>query len=143
MAAIARAERVDPLLNAIAAPTFESARADAARGRSGAFAGVPTFIKDTDTVAGVPMRYGSRGLPSTPADKTSPCAKQFLSTGVISLGKTTTPEFGWKGVTDSPLTGVTVNPWNARLTPGGSSGGAAVAASRRSSSATSIARWPP
>ena len=44
------------------------------------------------------------------------------------LGKTTTPEFGWKGVTDSPLTGVTRNPWDAERTPGGSSGGAAVAA---------------
>ena len=44
------------------------------------------------------------------------------------LGKTTTPEFGWKGVTDSPLTGITRNPWNPKMTPGGSSGGAAVAA---------------
>ncbi len=48
--------------------------------------------------------------------------------GAIILGKTTTPEFGWKGVTDSPLTGITRNPWDKRLTPGGSSGGAAVAA---------------
>jgi aspartyl-tRNA(Asn)/glutamyl-tRNA(Gln) amidotransferase subunit A len=48
--------------------------------------------------------------------------------GAVFLGKTTTPEFGWKGVTDSPLTGVTRNPWDTRLTPGGSSGGAAVAA---------------
>ncbi|MEI7969896.1 MAG: amidase family protein [Betaproteobacteria bacterium] len=48
--------------------------------------------------------------------------------GAILLGKTTTPEFGWKGVTDSPLSGTTVNPWNTRMTPGGSSGGAAVAA---------------
>jgi aspartyl-tRNA(Asn)/glutamyl-tRNA(Gln) amidotransferase subunit A len=48
--------------------------------------------------------------------------------GAVFLGKTTTPEFGWKGVTDSPLTGITVNPWDTRLTPGGSSGGAAVAA---------------
>jgi amidase len=125
VAAIARAERADPLLNAIAAPTFESARADAARGRSGAFAGVPTFIKDTDTVAGVPMRYGSRGLPSTPADKTSPCAKQFLSTGVISLGKTTTPEFGLTGTTEPLLHGPTHNPWKLGFSSGGSSGGSA------------------
>jgi aspartyl-tRNA(Asn)/glutamyl-tRNA(Gln) amidotransferase subunit A len=47
--------------------------------------------------------------------------------GAVILGKTTTPEFGWKGVTDSPLTGLTVNPWNTAVTPGGSSGGAAVA----------------
>ncbi|WP_277924645.1 amidase family protein [Anabaena lutea] len=44
------------------------------------------------------------------------------------MGKTTTSEFGWKGITDSPLTGITRNPWNLELTPGGSSGGAAVAA---------------
>ena len=43
------------------------------------------------------------------------------------LGKTTTPEFGWKGVTDSPLTGITRNPWNPKMTPGGSSGGGAAA----------------
>ena len=48
--------------------------------------------------------------------------------GAVFLGKTTTPEFGWKGVTDSPLTGTTCNPWDTRMTPGGSSGGAAVAA---------------
>jgi len=48
--------------------------------------------------------------------------------GAILLGRTTTPEFGWKGVTDSPLTGITRNPWNDQMTPGGSSGGAAVAA---------------
>ncbi|TIS11254.1 MAG: amidase, partial [Mesorhizobium sp.] len=48
--------------------------------------------------------------------------------GAIFLGKTTSPEFGWKGVTDSPLHGITRNPWNFDLTPGGSSGGAGVAA---------------
>ncbi|MFQ6023257.1 MAG: amidase, partial [Acidiferrobacterales bacterium] len=47
--------------------------------------------------------------------------------GAVLLGKTTTPEFGWKAVTDSPLTGITRNPWNLRVTPGGSSGGSAVA----------------
>jgi aspartyl-tRNA(Asn)/glutamyl-tRNA(Gln) amidotransferase subunit A len=45
----------------------------------------------------------------------------------VLIGKTTTPEFGWKGLTDSPLTGITRNPWNPERTPGGSSGGAAVA----------------
>src|ERR671935_192709 len=47
--------------------------------------------------------------------------------GAIVVGKTTMPEFGWKAVTDSPLTGVTRNPWDTRMTPGGSSGGAAAA----------------
>jgi amidase len=124
-ASIARAERVDPLLNAIAAATFEAARAEAEVGRRGALAGVPTFIKDTDPVAGAPMRYGSRGMPSAPVDETSPFAKQFLSTGVISLGKTTTPEFGLTGTTEPLLHGPTHNPWKRGFSSGGSSGGSA------------------
>ena len=124
-AAITRAERVNPLLNAIAAPTFDAARADAAAGRAGAFSGVPSFIKDTDPVAGAPMRYGSRGLPSTPVDQTSPAAKQFLSTGVISLGKTTTPEFGLTCTTEPLIQGPTHNPWKPGFSCGGSSGGSA------------------
>ena len=63
-AAIARAERVDPALNAVATPLFESAREDVRRAGGGAFAGVPSFIKDTDAVAGSPMLFGSRGLPT-------------------------------------------------------------------------------
>lgn len=124
-AAIARAERVNPRLNAIASPTFEAARADAEAGRAGGFAGVPSFIKDTDPVAGAPMRYGSLGLPSTPVDKTSPAAQQFLSTGVISLGKTTTPEFGLTSTTEPLIQGPTHNPWQPGFSSGGSSGGSA------------------
>jgi amidase len=124
-AAIARAERVDPLLNAIAAPTFAAARAEAELERSGALAGVPTFIKDTELVAGAPMRFGSRGLPQSPVDETSPFATQFLATGVISLGKTTTPEFGLTGTTEPLLHGPTHNPWKRGFSAGGSSGGSA------------------
>lgn len=124
-AAISRAESVNPSLNAIAAPTFDAARADAERDGTGAFGGVPSFIKDTEAVAGAPMRYGSRGMPSTPVDQTSPCAKQFLSTGVISLGKSTTPEFGLTGTTEPLVQGPTRNPWDPAFSSGGSSGGAA------------------
>jgi len=124
-AAILRAERVNPRLNAIAAPTFDAARAEAEAGRAGPLAGVPSFVKDTDSVAGAPMRYGSRGLPCTPADETSPPAKQFLSTGVISLGKTTTPEFGLTGTTEPLVQGPTHNPWRPGFSSGGSSGGSA------------------
>lgn len=124
-AAISRAERVNPLLNAIAAPTFEAAQMTAGEPLIGAFAGVPTFIKDTDAVAGAPMRYGSRSLPTTPADFTTPFAKQFLSTGLISLGKTTTPEFGLTGTTEPLVHGPTHNPWKLGFSSGGSSGGSA------------------
>ena len=124
-AAIARAERVDPSLNAIATPLFDHAREEAERPRGGLFAGVPSFVKDTDAVAGSPVLYGSRGLPRKPADKTSAFAKQFLSLGLVNLGKTTTPEFGLTGTTEALLYGPTHNPWRLGYTPGGSSGGSA------------------
>jgi aspartyl-tRNA(Asn)/glutamyl-tRNA(Gln) amidotransferase subunit A len=61
----------------------------------------------------------------------APATARLREAGAVLIGKTTTPEFGWKGVCDSPLTGVTRNPWNLEMTPGGSSGGAAVAAALR------------
>ena len=64
----------------------------------------------------------------SPWDEDSAAVARMREHGAVFLGKTTTPEFGWKGVTDSPLTGLTVNPWDVSKTPGGSSGGAAVAA---------------
>ena len=124
-AAIARAQGVDPVLNAIATPLFDSARARAERGLKGVFAGVPSFIKDTDAVAGAPMLYGSRALPATPARRSSAFVKQFLSLGLISLGKTTLPEFGLTGTTESLAHGPTHNPWRSGFSPGGSSGGSA------------------
>ncbi len=124
-AAIARAERVEPVLNAIATPLFESARLESQQPREGAFAGVPSFIKDTDAVAGSPFFYGSRGLPNLPAEKNTPFVDQFLSLGLINLGKTTTPEFGLTGTTESLLHGPTHNPWKVGFSTGGSSGGSA------------------
>lgn len=123
--AIARAERVNPLLNAIAITSFETARRQAEQPPSGVFGGAPSFIKDTDEVAGLPFRFGSRGLPETPVSKTSPFVQQFLSTGLISLGKTTTPEFGLTGTTEALVYGPTHNPWKLGFSPGGSSGGSA------------------
>lgn len=124
-AAIARCERVNPMLNAVAAETFDEARTQALEPRSGTLAGVPSFIKDTDPVVGSPMRFGSRGLPSTPATYSSPFVHQFLGTGLISLGKTTTPEFGLTGTTEPLLHGPTHNPWKLGFSSGGSSGGSA------------------
>ena len=124
-AAIARAERVNPALNAIATPLFDSARRDAEQPRSGVFSGVPSFIKDTDAVAGSPVLFGSRGLPRKPAEKSSPFVRQFLSLGLINLGKTTTPEFGLTCTTEPLVHGPTHNPWKLGFSPGGSSGGSA------------------
>src|SRR5262249_58859335 len=63
-----------------------------------------------------------------PWEEDAPSVARLREAGAILLGKTTTPEFGWKGVTDRRLTGIPRNPWNRDRTPGGSSGGAAVAA---------------
>jgi len=124
-AAIARAEQVNPLLNAIATPLFSSARREAERPHSGAFAGVPSFIKDNEAVTGSPVLSGSLAIPRTPAEKHSPFVQQFLSTGLITLGKTTMPEFGLTGTTEALVHGPTHNPWKLGFSPGGSSGGSA------------------
>jgi aspartyl-tRNA(Asn)/glutamyl-tRNA(Gln) amidotransferase subunit A len=90
--------------------------------------GVPVSIKDLILTAGMPTLRGSQTIdPHQPFDIDAPVTARLRESGAIILGKTTTPEFGWKGVTDSPLTGITRNPWDRTRTPGGSSGGAAVA----------------
>lgn len=91
--------------------------------------GVPTTVKDLILVKGWPTRRGSRTIEADqPWDVDAPPVARLREAGAVLIGKTTTPEFGWKGVTDSPLTGATANPWDPARTPGGSSGGAAAAA---------------
>jgi len=95
---------------------------------SGLLDGVPVSIKDLVITAGWPTLRGSRTvLRQQPWVEDAPSVARLREHGAVLLGKTTTPEFGWKGVTDSILTGITRNPWNPDMTPGGSSGGAAVA----------------
>ncbi len=90
--------------------------------------GVPTTIKDLVLARGWPTLRGSRTTDENQTwDEDAPATARLREHGAIILGKTTTPEYGWKGVTDSPLSGITRNPWNTERTPGGSSGGAAVA----------------
>jgi aspartyl-tRNA(Asn)/glutamyl-tRNA(Gln) amidotransferase subunit A len=91
--------------------------------------GVPATIKDLILTKGWPTLRGSKAVsPDQPWEEDAPATARLREHGAVLLGKTTTPELGHKGVTDSPLTGVTRNPWNPDMTPGGSSGGAAVAA---------------
>jgi aspartyl-tRNA(Asn)/glutamyl-tRNA(Gln) amidotransferase subunit A len=101
------------------------------KGRSlGVVDGVPTTIKDLVLTKGWPTLRGSQTTDKNQAwDEDAPATARLREQGAVLIGKTTTPEFGWKGVTDSSLTGITRNPWNTEMTPGGSSGGAAVAAS--------------
>lgn len=90
--------------------------------------GVPASIKDLILTRGWPTLRGSRAVePDQAWEEDAPSTARLRESGAVLLGKTTTPEYGWKGVTDSPLTGVTTNPWDTTRTSGGSSGGAAAA----------------
>lgn len=114
------------------ASTLAAAKASEARWKSGTplglVDGVPTTIKDLAEIAGWPIRRGSKTSdPNFRSAADSPFVARLRDHGAVFMGKTATPEFGWKGVTDSPLSGITRNPWNPKKTPGGSSGGAAVA----------------
>ncbi len=91
--------------------------------------GVPVTIKDLTLTKGWPTLRGSKTVdPSGPWEEDAPVTARLREAGAVLVGKTTTPEFGWKGITDSPLTGITRNAWDKSKTPGGSSGGAASAA---------------
>lgn len=135
-AVLARIARHNPALRAFCVVDHEaalaSARASEARWQQGApcgpLDGVPTSIKDLILTKGWPTLRGSRTVnPDQPWDVDAPATARLREAGAVLLGKTTTPEFGCKGETNSPLTGVTRNPWNTAKTPGGSSGGTAAA----------------
>src|SRR3954453_13619378 len=130
-----RAEALQPKLNAFCVidrdGALEAARAAERRWRDGAplgpLDGVPVTIKDLVLMRGFPTRRGSQMIDPVPDTEDGPAVARLREAGAVILGKTTTPEFGWKAIGDSPLTGITRNPWNPERTPGGSSAGAAAA----------------
>lgn len=133
---LARIDRLNPSINAYCHVAHETALADArssdARWAKGAplspIDGVPTGIKDLIVTNGMPTLRGSKTVDASgPWRDDAPAAARLREAGAVILGKTCTPEWGWKGATDSPVTGITRNPWNPHLTPGGSSGGASAA----------------
>jgi aspartyl-tRNA(Asn)/glutamyl-tRNA(Gln) amidotransferase subunit A len=135
-AALQRIARHDPAVHAFRLVDAERARAQAAasedrhrRGEPlGLLDGVPVAIKDVLLTRGWPTLRGSRAVdPAGPWDADAPAVAALAHHGAVAVGKTTTPEFGWKGVTDGPLDGVTRNPWDPSRTAGGSSGGSAAA----------------
>jgi aspartyl-tRNA(Asn)/glutamyl-tRNA(Gln) amidotransferase subunit A len=134
-AVLSRIERVNPRLNAYCAVTADAARTEACaaeasvlRGdRLGPLCGVPFSVKDLVITRGVRTAFGSRIYEHHVPEEDAPVVERLKAAGAILVGKTATPEFGWKGVTDSPLTGISRNPWDLTKTPGGSSGGAAAA----------------
>lgn len=124
-AAIDRAEQLNPKLNAIVTPYFESARDRAEEGVTGPWAGVPTFVKDLNNVIGQRTSYGAKAFSNHIASTQSAFVDAYLGTGMVSLGKSSTPEFGLNATTETALMGATRNPWNLNHSSGGSSGGAA------------------
>jgi aspartyl-tRNA(Asn)/glutamyl-tRNA(Gln) amidotransferase subunit A len=134
-AVLKRIEALNPVFNAfnlVSENALTEAKASEARWLAGQpkglLDGVPVSIKDLVLTKGWPTLRGSKSIdPKGPWNDDAPAAARLREHGAVLLGKTTTPEFGWKGVTDSPLTGITRNPWNKAKTPGGSSGGAAAA----------------
>src|SRR5215470_16977224 len=134
--ALQQLEKYESAVNALVLYDPETAlamaRASEARWQKGEpqglLDGVPVALKDTLLTRGWPRLLGSRTIdPNQAWDEDAPVPARLRAAGAVFFGKTTTPEFGWKGVTDSPLSGVTRNPWNVERSPGGSSGGSAVA----------------
>jgi aspartyl-tRNA(Asn)/glutamyl-tRNA(Gln) amidotransferase subunit A len=136
-AVLARIAALQPSLNAFVlvdeAAALDAARASEARWMKGEplgiVDGVPTSVKDLMLARGWPTLRGSKTVRrNQPWEEDAPMVARLREAGAVLVGKTTTPEFGWKAIGDSPLTGITRNPWNRQHTPGGSSAGAAVAA---------------
>ena len=132
---LARIDRLQPKLNAFVTVCADEARAQAAAidraraaGRAlGPLAGVPVSVKDILNTKGVRTTWGSRLMETNVPAEDAVAVKRLKDAGAVIIGKTTTPEFAYKLLTDSPVSGITRNPWNTELTPGGSSGGSAVA----------------
>ena len=125
-AVLARIELLEPMLNAfchlVPEEALAAARASEARWAQkaphGALDGVPVSVKDLILVAGMPTLRGSRTVdPAQAWDVDAPAAARLREAGAVILGKTATPEFGCKAETNSPLTGITRNPWNPSARP--------------------------
>ena len=134
--ALSRIASSNPTINAFVAVDEMRARAAAdvvdaivAKGLDpGPLAGIPIGVKDLEDAAGFVTTLGSRGFADRPpASRHSALVDRLVAAGCVVVGKTNTPELGWKPDTDNPLFGPTLNPWNLDHTSGGSSGGSAAA----------------
>ena len=131
---LARVAEMNPKFNAIIHDQSASARqAAAAADRAveagaalGPLHGVPITIKDNADQIGQPTTHGVPAFAHNVATENAPAVENLLQAGAIVMGRTNVPEFNFRYHTDNPLFGATLNPWDARITPGGSSGGAAV-----------------
>ncbi len=127
--AIGRIERLNPKLNAVVTPMFDLGRQAVRESLpEGPFTGVPFLLKDLlSAYAGVPFTMGCKALKAYTPDRDCELVTRYKRAGLVTLGKTNTPEFGLTGYTEPELHGPTRNPWNTGHTPGGSSGGSAAA----------------
>ncbi|KKN20078.1 hypothetical protein LCGC14_0939290 [marine sediment metagenome] len=132
---IERIEKINPIINAFCTPTFDLAREMAKKAdervqnneKISILNGIPTSIKDLVPVKGVRTTYGSKIYENNIPNEDAIVVKRLRKAGCVILGKTNTPEFGFKGVTDNLIFGSTLNPWDLEKTSGGSSGGAGAA----------------
>ena len=130
---LARMEEVEPKLNNFVTTTEDIAHAAAKKAEKaildndspGLLHGLPISIKDLIAMGGVRWTFGSKASADNIAALDAPAVERVRNEGGVIIGKTTTSEFGCKAVGDSPLTGITRNPWDLAKTPGGSSAGAA------------------
>ena len=130
-----RIHRINPQLNAIVTLAEERAAAEAAaadeaaarNGRLGVLHGLPIAVKDLADTAGIRTTYGSPLFAGHVPDADAPHVALLKAAGAVIIGKTNTPEFGAGSQTFNAVFGATRNPWDTRMTPGGSSGGAAAA----------------
>jgi aspartyl-tRNA(Asn)/glutamyl-tRNA(Gln) amidotransferase subunit A len=131
-----RIERLNPIVNAFCTITPDVALAAAREAEQavmrgelrGPLHGVPFSIKDLHYTKGIRTMSGSFVFEHRVPDVDPPVVRRLKEAGGVLLGKTSTPEFGWKGLGDCPVTGITRNPWNTGMTTGGSSAGAGAAA---------------
>ncbi len=133
-AILARIDRVNPIVNAYTTISADQAQtgaraAEAAygAGEAGPLAGVPFSIKDLTPTRGIRTARGSLVDPDWVPDEDPPVVERLYAAGGVILGKTNTPELGWKGDSGNRVFGPTFNPWKLDRTAGGSSGGAAAA----------------
>ncbi len=134
-AVLARTAKVNPTLNALrlvdGAAAMKAARASERRWHKGEplspLDGVPVSVKELVRVKGWPASMGSKLTARTPVDADAPAVARLREAGAVIFAQSTSSEYGHKGVTDSPLNGISRNPWDTERTPGGSSGGAGAA----------------
>ncbi|MGJ5047773.1 amidase family protein [Bradyrhizobium oligotrophicum] len=129
---LARMHEVNPKLNAVVVDLSEEAlkaarAADKARNKDGLLHGVPVTIKENVDYEGRPNPNGVPAQTGIIAPSDAPVVRNLKKAGAIVLGLTNTPEFSFRGFTDNPLHGLTLNPWDPEITCGGSSGGAGAA----------------